>query len=149
MVTTANGQHFAGLRLILATGVVDELPEIPGLSQRRGKWALHCPYCHGYELDGRPIGVLAAAPIAINHALMLPDWAPTTFFINGMFEPNAEQLTSLERHRGTLERERVISIGGQTDVMLASGRVIKLEGLFTQPRTRLASPLAALLGCEF
>lgn len=149
VVATANGQRFAGRRLILATGVVDELPEIPGLSQRWGERVFHCPYCHGYELEGGPIGVLAAAPIAIHHALMLPDWGPTTLFLNGMFEPDAEQLASLERRGVTLERERVLSIGGQADVTLASGRVIELAGLFTQPRTRMASPLAAQLGCEF
>ncbi|MGE8154739.1 NAD(P)/FAD-dependent oxidoreductase [Pseudomonas vancouverensis] len=148
-LTTADGQRFAGLRLILATGVVDELPDVPGLQQRWGERVFHCPYCHGYELNGGPIGVLAAAPIAIHHALMLPDWGPTTFFLNGVFEPDAEQLASLQRRGVTVEREPVLSIDGQADVTLASGRVIELAGLFTQPRTRMASPLPAQLGCEF
>ncbi|KAB0491286.1 NAD(P)/FAD-dependent oxidoreductase [Pseudomonas vancouverensis] len=148
-LATADGQRFTGLRLILATGVVDELPDIPGLHQRWGERVFHCPYCHGYELNGGPIGVLAAAPIAIHHALMLPDWGPTTFFLNGVFEPDAEQLANLQRRGVTLEREPVVAIDGQADVTLASGRVIALAGLFTQPRTRMASPLPAQLGCEF
>ena len=59
-VVTADGQRFAARRLIIATGMVDVLPEIPGLAERWGKHVFHCPYCHGYELDGGPIGVLAA-----------------------------------------------------------------------------------------
>ena len=110
----------------------------------------HCPYCHGYELDGGPIGVLAASPLAIHHALMLPDWGATTFFLNGVFEPDAEQMSRLDRRGVAIEREAVVALGGaRADVTLASGRTITLAGLFTQPRTRMASPLAALLGCEF
>lgn len=149
-VTTADGELFSAKRLILASGVVDELPEVPGLSQRWGQRVFHCPYCHGYELDGGPIGVLAASPMAIHHALMLPDWGPTTFLLNGVFEPDAEQWVQLHRRGVQVEREPIVSIDGdQADVTLASGRVIKLAGLFTQPRTRMASPLPALLGCDF
>jgi thioredoxin reductase len=150
VVSTANGEQFSGLRLILATGVVDDLPEIAGLSERWGQRVFHCPYCHGYELDGAPVGVLATSTIAIHHALMLPDWGPTTFFLNEAFEPDTDQLASLEKRGVTVERESVMSVGGeQVEVTLADGRVIKLAGLFTQPRTRMASPLAAWLGCEF
>ncbi|WP_223435619.1 MULTISPECIES: NAD(P)/FAD-dependent oxidoreductase [unclassified Pseudomonas] len=150
VITAANGEHFAARRLILATGVVDELPEVPGLSERWGQRVFHCPYCHGYELYGGPIGVLAASPVAIHQSLMLPDWGPTTLFLNEVFEPDAEQLAKLARRGVAVEREPVLSVGGeQADVTLASGRVIKLAGLFTQPLTRMGSPLAALLGCEF
>lgn len=150
VITAANGEQFAARRLILATGVVDELPEIPGLSERWGQRVFHCPYCHGYELDGGQIGVLAASPIAIHQALMLPDWGPTTLFLNEVFEPDADQLAMLARRGVVVEPEPVLSVGGeQADVTLASGRVIKLAGLFTQPRTRMGSPLAAQLGCEF
>jgi len=150
VITAANGEQFAARRLILATGVVDELPEISGLSERWGQRVFHCPYCHGYELDGGQVGVLAASPMAIHQALMLPDWGPTTLFLNEVFEPDAGQLAMLARRGVVVEPEPVLSVGGeQADVTLASGRVIKLAGLFTQPRTRMGSPLAAQLGCEF
>lgn len=149
-VTTSDGAHFAAKRLILASGVVDELPDVPGLAQRWGQRVFHCPYCHGYELNGGSIGVLAASPLAIHHALMLPDWGPTTFFLNGVFEPDADQWTQLRKRGVQVESERIVSVDGeQADVTLASGRVIPLAGLFTQPRTRMASPLPALLGCVF
>ena len=150
VVTTRNADPFVAQRLILATGVVDELPDIAGLRQRWGRQVFHCPYCHGYELNQGPVGVLAASALAMHQALMLPDWGPTTLFLNGVFEPDADQLAQLDKRRVTVERERVISIEGELiDVVLASGRRISLAGLFTQPRVSMASPLAALLGCEF
>ena len=150
LVTTADGQEHAAKRVILASGAVDELPDIPGLWQQWGKHVFHCPYCHGYELNGGHIGVLAAAPTAMHHALMLPDWGPTTLFLNGVFEPDSEQLTSLQRRGVSLERERVTAVGGESaDITLAGGRVIQLAGLFTQPSTQMASPLASQLACEF
>ncbi|MEE8875264.1 NAD(P)/FAD-dependent oxidoreductase [Pseudomonas helleri] len=148
-VVTADEQRFAARRLIIATGMVDVLPEIPGLAERWGKHVFHCPYCHGYELDGGPIGVLAATQVALHQALMLPDWGPTTLFLNGVFEPDAEQLASLEKRGVTLEREQVVSISGHADVTLASGRVVELAGVFTQPHIHMASPLPMQLGCEF
>ncbi|MBI6941869.1 NAD(P)/FAD-dependent oxidoreductase [Pseudomonas putida] len=150
VVTTANGEQYGGRRLVLAAGVVDELPAVPGLMQRWGQSVFHCPYCHGYELDGGPIGVLAASPVAIHHAMMLPDWGPTTFFLNGVFEPDGEQLAQLHKRNVHVEREGVVSVGGEgADVRLTSGRVVELAGLFTQPRTRMASPVPERLGCAF
>lgn len=147
---TSRGQHFQTQRLLLATGVVDELPAVQGLAARWGKSVFHCPYCHGYELDQGPIGVLATSPMSLHHALMLPDWGPTTFFTNGVFEPDPEQRASLERRGVTLEAEPVERIEGErANVVLEGGRVVAIEGLFVLPRTRVGSALAASLGCEF
>lgn len=149
VVTTESGEQFAARSLILATGVKDELPTIPGLSTLWGKRVFHCPYCHGYELDGGKIGVLATSPLAIHQAMMLPDWGPTTLFLNEAFEPDTDQRINLATRGVTIEAESVLSVGGdQADVTLASGRRIKLAGLFIQPRTSLSSPLASQLGCE-
>lgn len=148
-VTTADGGSFAGSRLILATGVVDELPNVPGLAERWGKTVFHCPYCHGYELNRGHIGVLATGPLAIHHAMMLPDWGPTTLFLNETFALDDEQLAGLKRRGVALERERVVSLSGHADVRLSSGRMIELAGLFTLPHTQMTSPLAEQLGCEF
>ncbi|PVZ20155.1 MULTISPECIES: NAD(P)/FAD-dependent oxidoreductase [unclassified Pseudomonas] len=149
-VTLSDARQYLGKRLILATGVVDQLPAIDGLAQQWGVNVFHCPYCHGYELGGGPIGVLATSELAMHHALMLPDWGATILFLNAAFEPDANQLASLKARGVRLERERVTAVGGQgADVTLASGRVVELKGLFTQPRIRMASPLAERLGCVF
>lgn len=145
--TQSNGE-FSALRVILATGVVDELPAIDGLAQRWGKRVFHCPYCHGYELDQGRIGVLATSALAMHHALMLPDWGTTTLFTNGVFTPDAEQQAQLERRGVRVEPTRVSHISGEhADLELVDGRVIQMDGIFTQSRTRI-SPLAEQLGCE-
>jgi len=144
--TQCNGR-FQAKRLILATGVVDELPGIDGLQERWGKRVFHCPYCHGYELGQGRIGVLATSPLAMHHALMLPDWGSTTLFTNGVFTPNAEQQAQLDRRGVSVESAAVTRISGErADLELADGRIVQLDGVFTMSRTRL-SPLAEQLGC--
>ncbi|WP_404402829.1 NAD(P)/FAD-dependent oxidoreductase [Pelagibacterium halotolerans] len=149
-VTTDDGAVHRARRLVLATGVVDRLPEVPGLAQRWGKSVFHCPYCHGYELGGGEIGVLAISALSMHHALMLPDWGRTTFFLNTAFEPDAEQLTQLKQRGVAIERSPIVEIRGEkADVVLSDGRVVALEGLLTATRVEMASPLAEQLGCAF
>lgn len=70
-------------KIIIAAGVSDQLPEIAGLAERWGKTVFHCPYCHGYELEKGKIGILATSEHSLQLAMMLPDWGPTTFLLNG------------------------------------------------------------------
>ncbi|UVL81538.1 NAD(P)/FAD-dependent oxidoreductase [Pseudomonas sp. B21-028] len=148
-VETARGQRYSARRLLLATGVIDDLPAVDGLAERWGKSVFHCPYCHGYELEQGPIGVLATSEMSLHHALMLPDWGPTTFFLNGAFEPDPEQRASLEQRGVAVVSERVERIEGErANVVLADGRMVVIDGLFVLPRTRVAGSLAASLGCE-
>ncbi|MFW7342162.1 NAD(P)/FAD-dependent oxidoreductase [Pollutimonas sp. H1-120] len=139
-----------GKRIILATGIVDHLPDLPGLAERWGRTVFHCPYCHGYELQQGRIGVLASSPLSMHHALMLPDWGETTFFLNGSFAPDTEQLAAL-RARGVHIQDGMIErLAGETlDVVMKDGRIIPLDGLFTITRILPGSPIAAQLGCEF
>ena len=81
-MTVGTGETVHGRRLVLATGVVDELPAIDGLAPRWGKSVFACPYCDGYELDNGRIGVLATGPFPIHHAMLLPDWGQVTLFTN-------------------------------------------------------------------
>ncbi len=149
-VETGSGEAFEARRLILATGVKDELPDVPGLGERWGRSVFHCPYCHGYELDGGNIGVLAVSALSMHHAVMLPDWGHTTFFLNGAFEPDAEQAAELKRRGVVVERSPVVAISGAAAcIELADGRTIALRGLFTVTRTSPSSPLAGQLGCDF
>ncbi|PYG61860.1 NAD(P)/FAD-dependent oxidoreductase [Rhizobium sp. UGM030330-04] len=135
-------------RLILAMGVTDELPGITGLKERWGSSIFHCPYCHGYELDQGKIGVIAASPMAIHHALMLPDWGETTFFTNGIFAPDEDQAALLSARGVRVEKDRIAEIAGHADVVLSDGRSIALAGLFTQPKLRITSDWIGKLGCS-
>ncbi|WP_040833837.1 NAD(P)/FAD-dependent oxidoreductase [Nocardia brevicatena] len=69
-VTLADGRAVHARRLLVTTGLVDELPDIPGLRERWGRDALHCPYCHGWEVRDRAIGVLSTGPMSMHQALL-------------------------------------------------------------------------------
>ena len=148
-IDIASGETLSAHRLILATGVRDELPAVEGLKERWGTSVFHCPYCHGYELGGGPVGVLAVSETSMHHALMLPDWGPTTFFLNGAFEPDGDQRAALARRGVTIEAAPVVRVSGDLDVELTGGRRARVAGLFVAPRTHMASPLAEQLGCAF
>lgn len=144
-----DGTAIAGRRVILASGVRDELPALPGLAERWGRQVFHCPYCHGYELDQGEIGVLATSALSLHHALMLPDWGPTTFFLNGEFAPDEAQRAQLAARGVKIEAGLVTELAGDAglQVQMQDGRSIPLAGLFALSRTEQTSPLAAQLGC--
>jgi thioredoxin reductase len=73
-VTLDGGQRVQARRLVIATGVVDDLPDVPGLAQRWGRDVLHCPYCHGWEFRDQPIGVLGSGEFTVHQALMFRQW---------------------------------------------------------------------------
>lgn len=153
-VGLASGETVRARRLVLATGVVDELPDVPGLRERWGVTVLHCPYCHGYEVaDGR-LGVLAASEMSLHQALLLPDWsADVTLFTNGAFTPSEDQQAELASRGVRVEARPVEAIVGDapalTGIRLRDGKTVPLDALFTASRTRMASPLAEQLGCAF
>lgn len=152
-VAIAGGGEARARRLVLATGVEDRLPDVPGLEERWGKSVLHCPYCHGYEVRGRPLGVLASGPMAVHQASLIPDWGPTTLFLNGQIEPDAEQLDLLNARGVTIERAPVAAALGTAPELsalrLADGREVPIAGLFVAPSVRMASQLPHQLGCAF
>lgn len=152
-VQTAGDEH-QSKRLILATGVVDELPEVPGLAERWGKTVFHCPYCHGYELNLGRLGVLATSPLSLHSAALVSQWAApgqTTLFVNEAFEPDAEQLAGVVARGIHIEPTKVAAIEGdapRVNVRLVDGRIAALDGLFVVSRTHVHSSFAEQLGCE-
>lgn len=148
-VVDAEGRRFHARRLVLAIGVVDELPEVEGLAPRWGKSVFHCPYCHGYELGQGKIGVLATGPMSLHQAMMLPDWGEVVFFTNDTFTPDESQRSALTAKGVVIERQRVARLVDKATIETADGRRFVLDGVFTASRTRVASPIAERLGCEF
>ncbi|MFL9926862.1 NAD(P)/FAD-dependent oxidoreductase [Herbaspirillum lusitanum] len=150
-VTLADGRQYQAQRLILATGVRDELPAIAGMQERWGISVLHCPYCHGYEVRDQALGVIATSPMSVHQAVMIPDWGPTTYFTQGLYEPEQAELKQLQTRGVKIERSPVQALLGTAPqlegVQLQDGRVIALGAIFTAPKTHLASPLAQQLGC--
>lgn len=142
-----DGTRVDAARLLLATGVRDELPSIPGLAERWGKSVFHCPYCHGYELDKGRIGVIASSPMSLHQAQMLPHWGRVTLFANEVCPLDAEKQADLDRRGVAVEHARVERIEERATVILADGRRLEMDGLFTFGRLHMASPVAEGLGC--
>jgi thioredoxin reductase len=142
-------------RLVLATGVVDELPALPGLRERWGRTVLHCPYCHGYEVAGGRLGILAIGEASLHQALLLPDWsAVVILFTNGAFEPDETQRHALALRGVRTDPRPVLEIIGEGERLSGvrvresdGSAVVPLDALFTGSRTRMASSLAEQLGC--
>ncbi len=150
-VTLGDGTVVEGEKLVLAFGLRDELPDIPGLAERWGRSVIHCPYCHGHEFAGRRLGVLSTSPMSVHHGLLIPTWGPTTFFLNGFPEPDAATAGELERRGVTIERAPVVAVHGEGDgmsaVALADGRSIPIDALYAGPKSHLNSDIADQLGC--
>ncbi|WP_072396510.1 NAD(P)/FAD-dependent oxidoreductase [Hyphomicrobium sp. CS1GBMeth3] len=150
-LTLADGQRLMARRIVLAFGLKDTLPAIPGVQDRWGKTVLHCPYCHGFEFLGQPLGVLSVLPHSTHQAALIPDWGPTTFFLNGGPMPDAETQARLAARQVTLEPAPIAALEGQAPkldgVRLADGRLVPIAALYLTPRTSFQSDIANQLGC--
>ncbi len=148
-VHLAGGEVVGARRLLLATGVTDELPAIPGLAERWGVSAAQCPYCHGYELERKPIVVLGTHPGSAHHAMLVSDWSPETTFVTPS-APDAETSGELDR-RGVRvvvgTAARLEGPGREMDgLVLEDGRRIEAAGLFLMVRSHPAGELVGRLG---
>jgi thioredoxin reductase len=150
-VTLTGGATLSAVKLALAFGVSDVLPELPGLAERWGKSVLHCPYCHGFEYAGRRLGVLQTSPMSSHQALLIADWGPTTLYLNGGEPPDGEARAKLTRRGVTIEPKRIASLHGEnralSSLLLEDGREASIDALYVAPRTRLNSTIAEQLGC--
>jgi len=151
VVTSASGETWAARKLLLATGIRDVLPELPGLAERWGRSVLHCPYCHGYEIGGGEIGLLGGHALSSMMAGVLADWGQVTLFAHGM-ELDEDTLATLQRRGVRIETEAVVALEGEAPqlsaALLADGRRIDLRALFVSARQQMATPLVEQLGCE-
>jgi thioredoxin reductase len=155
VVTTRSGEVRAR-RLVLATGVIDELPPVPGIRERWGRTVFHCPYCHGYELNRGKLGVLATSEHSPVHAALVAEWASrgdTTLFLgvaDAGITPTPEQFADLDARGVQIERAPIIAAeGGPHNVIVrVEGREpVEVAGLFVATRMQVAGPFAAELGC--
>lgn len=140
-------------KLIIATGIKDVLPDISGLKSRWGQTVIHCPYCHGYELRNKILGVVATSQMSLHQAGMIPDWGVTTYFSQGEYYPDPQQASFLQKRGVTIEHEPIVEVLGDgieiSAVKLADGRLIDMQCLYVGPKTLMASSIASQLGCKF
>ena len=141
----------------MATGVGDELPDVPGVRQRWGKDLLHCPYCHGWEVRDQPLGVLGALPGSAQHALLVRQWSDDVVFVVVFFVHTYDLMPAEHRQ---LEARRIRVVSGEvarlvveddrlTGVELTDGRVVARTAVFVRPgNLPHGDGLLAGLGCE-
>lgn len=151
-VTTEAGEKLIGKKLLLATGVYDIMPAIPGFAECWGISVIHCPYCHGYEYHSQATGIMLNGPMAFEMSKMVSNWTKDlTLFTNGtstLTEEQAEKLHSInipvvetpiqamEHQDGVLQRLR-----------LADGSTHTLAALYAKPAFRQHTDLPEQLGC--
>ncbi len=134
--TLEDGTVRVGRRVVVATGLVDRLPDVPGLAGRWGRDVLHCPFCHGWEVRGRAVGVLASGPAAVHQALLWRRWTDdVTLFLHTGGDPAPEDWERLAALGVRVVDGRVggLEVHGDavTGLRLASGAVLPCDAVVT------------------
>ncbi|MGY3514876.1 FAD-dependent oxidoreductase [Micromonospora sp. PTRAS2] len=152
VVTLDGGREVRARRLLVATGLVDELPDLPGLAERWGHDVLHCPYCHGWEVRDRRIGVLATGPTAVHQAELWRQWSPHVLLLLHDATLAAEDVERLAAREITVVADRVAAVEVTDDtltgVRLASGEVVALDAVVVAPRFTARAEVLESLGCK-
>ncbi|MFC7331110.1 NAD(P)/FAD-dependent oxidoreductase [Marinactinospora rubrisoli] len=150
-VTLADGTGVRAARLLVTSGLTDELPPVPGLAGLWGTGVLHCPYCHGWEVRDQPIGVLATSPMAAHQALLWRQWSDDVMlFLHTGPEPTDEEYEQLAARGIAVVDGPVAAVesadGRLSGVRLAGGTVIARRALVVAPRFTARAGFLASLG---
>lgn len=136
-VTLASGRVLHARRILVTTGVRDELPDIAGVRERWGRDLLHCPYCHGWEVRDRALGVLGTLPGSVEHALLVRQWSANVVFFAHTYELSSGEQHQLDACGIRIERGLVARLVVDDDqlrgVELTDGRVIRRDAVFVRP----------------
>ncbi|MFL6114042.1 MAG: NAD(P)/FAD-dependent oxidoreductase [Catenulispora sp.] len=150
-VRLADGPTLSTRRILIATGLRDELPDIPGVRERWGRDLLHCPYCHGYEVRDQPVAVLGGTPDAVAHAQLIRQWSADIVLF-----PHTDTLTVDQRHQLAARgvdvldgpvRRLVVDDDRLSGVQLEDGRIIRRAAVFVRPRFVPNNNLLSALSC--
>lgn len=145
-----SGVVITGKRLLLSFGLTDIMPKTQGLAERWGASVIHCPYCHGYEFRGQQLGVLNVSPVSHHQAMLISEWGPTTFYLDGgdLEAAECEALTQRGIHIEPAAVERLAGAGRDlSEIHLADGRSRPIDALFIGPHHHLNSAIADQIGC--
>jgi thioredoxin reductase len=148
-----DGQRISTRRLLVTTGLRDELPDVPGLRERWARDVLHCPYCHGHEVRDRQLGVIGGTPGAVRYAHIVRQWTHDLV----LFTP-PDTLTAAERTEllaraigvveGTIDQLVIDDDDQLRGVQMHDGCVIPRDALFVPPRFAPTNALLLGLGCD-
>lgn len=138
-VGTEDGEQLTGRRLLVTTGLADQLPDVPGLAERWGRDAFACPYCHGYEVRDAVIGVLATGETSLHQAQLLRQWSDRIIFFSHLAGALPDPMRHRLASRGVrIEEAPVAGVLTADDaisgVELADGRRVEVQALVTAGR---------------
>jgi thioredoxin reductase len=152
-VSLADGRAFLARQLLLAAGVVDELPKVEGLAERWGRDVVHCPYCHGWEVRDQAIGILASGPMAVHSALMFRQLSDDIVFFQHTGPPiSPEQREQLTARAIPIVEGKVLALDIQDDqivgVHMESGQYVKRQAMAVSTQLWARAPFIESLGLE-
>ncbi|MFU8873978.1 NAD(P)/FAD-dependent oxidoreductase [Micromonospora sp. SL4-19] len=149
-VVLTDGRSVRARRLLVTTGLVDEVPDVPGLRARWGRDVIHCPYCHGWEVRDRAIGVLASGPMAVHQALLFRQWSADVTFFSHTAAPSGEEAERLAARGVRVVPGEVASLEIVEDrlvgVRLGDGRLVRRDALAVSSRMVARAGFLAALG---
>lgn len=153
MVTTTDGASRFTRAVIIASGMTDLLPDIPGLAQRWGTGVLHCPYCHGWEVRDRRLGVLATSPAQLHLVEMLRQWSDRVILFSAALEPLDPAVDRRLRSRGIeIVTAAVVEVLGEpnsvTGVRTGDGAVVAVDAIFAAGTPQPHDDFLAHLGLD-
>ena len=154
-MTLEGGEAVSARKIVLATGVFDELPDRPGFLELWGRGVYHCPYCHGWEVRDRPLAVMAGGEEVAERAVLIRNWSRDLVALTDGSPLGDETRERLGALSVPVYEKSVARLEGRDDgseglsrIVFGDGSSIAREGLFYGPPQRQRSPLAEALGCE-
>jgi thioredoxin reductase len=153
-VTIENEERLTGRKLLIATGVLDNLPGIPGFAELYGASVFHCPYCDGWEVRDEPLAVYGRGERGLGLSLELTGWSRDVVLCSdGPAEIDEAGRARLRRCGIEVREERVLRLDGEdgrlTRVVFDAGEPLVRRALFFTTGQTQQSALAIALGCEF
>ena len=151
-IQTETGEVYQGKKLILASGIKDILPEIPGLKECWGISVIHCPYCHGYEVRNEKTGILANGEFGFEFGKMITNWTDDlTLYTNGKSTLTEDQKEKLASKNVSISEKKIAEIihqKGQIQALVfQDGSKVKLNAMYAKPDFIQSTPLPSALGC--
>jgi thioredoxin reductase len=139
--------------LIFATGIRDLLPDIAGFEECWGKSAIHCPYCHGYEVKNERTGILGNGEYAFEFASLISNWTKDlSIFTNGKSTLTENQTKKLESHHIKIVEQQIEAIehtdGYLNQITFTTGDAVSLKAVYARPEFVQACGIPESLGCE-
>ena len=152
-ITTQNSQQVQAKKILFATGVKDIMPDLKGFADCWGISVLHCPYCHGYEVANKKLGILANGEMAFEMCKLIQHWSKDlTLFTNGQSELTSEQKNLIEKLKIEIIEKEISELshqqGNLESILFTDGSHTELDAVFSHVPFEQHSTLPEELGCE-